>query len=70
MAGVSIGDIRSRRISGSVYAIVWGFGHVAVLLLSPPIRLKKEWEDSLQTVDKPKSTVIFHKEKRTSMSNI
>lgn len=47
MAGVSIGDIRSRRISGSVYAIVWGFGHVAVLLLSPPIRLKKEWEDSL-----------------------
>jgi len=23
-----------------------------------------------QTVDKPKSTVIFHKEKRTSMSNI
>lgn len=47
MAGVSIGDIRSRRISGSGYAIVWGFGHVAVLLLSPPIRLKKEWEDSL-----------------------
>ena len=44
MAGVSIGDIRSRRISGSAYAIVWGFGHVAVLLLSPPIRLKKEWE--------------------------
>ena len=24
----------------------------------------------IQTVDKPKSTVIFHKEKRTSMSNI
>ena len=26
--------------------------------------------DPAQTVDKPKSTVIFHKEKRISMSNI